>query len=236
MNLTSKLVRRFVRKELKWTVDFYSVQDYLQGEGYTVIFYNTKIGDTLISTLDLTEYAKAVHAFTLKTQDFKAVFVDMKLPTEDKLYSLLHEAAHIYLEHIDTSDNVSNKRLEEMEADAFAHRAISYAKFHSVLKSSLKLSAPAITLSAACLLGSYNAAPHSPATAELVIEATEIMNISDDFESSEISAMQSDTVCVTHSGTKFHHPDCHYVKGKTYLELERSSAQKHYEPCLVCNP
>lgn len=238
MKLNTKSIRRFVHKELKWNVDFYSIEEYLQRQGYIVIFYNTESGDNILKNCGLSEYAKPIHAFTYKDDRIKIVFIDMKLSTANKLYSLLHETAHIYLNHIDRDPAISDKRLQEMEADTFAHQALEYAKSYDVLKSGIKLSIPAIILSVICLFGTFQLKP----IAKTTIVPTEDMSEARTGYKTEVTettyVLDSKTACVyiTPFGTKFHRPNCRYVKNKSCAAFLRTEATKNYSPCLVCNP
>ena len=238
MKLDFKLIWQFVRKELKWNVDFYSIHDYLARQGYSVVFFNTENGDKIVEGYNLSHYSKSTNAFTLRQKQTRFVFVDMNLSVENKIRSMLHEAAHIYLKHLDEDAGAKDIQLQEMQADAFAHGVIECAKIHKALVSTLKLSAPALLVSGLLLLGTILAKPEAEITNKNVTEITApITNAVSESPEPEIVETDTSTVYVTPYGKKFHRSGCRYIKDKKCTTFSRDEAlELYYTPCLICDP
>lgn len=94
-----KKAAKLIIKHTKGRINFNSVESWLLSIGYKIIFFNTIAGDVEISRYGLTEKAKIKKAFTY-CGNAKIVFIDGTLPSEDKLYLLLHESGHIALGHL----------------------------------------------------------------------------------------------------------------------------------------
>lgn len=239
MKFNSRLVHRFVRKELRYEVTFYSVQEYLKRVGYQTAFHNSKNGDALIKTYNLSEYAKSVHAFTFKTNDCGIVFIDMSLPTEDKLYSLLHEAAHIYLNHLDNKNAIENTRLQEVEADTFAYEAITYSRKHSAFKEGAKLSAPLLVafLAFALVMLCHNTPPAFRAAQASAFKMQTVSYAGPAQTIDPAPKPAAQTVYVARTGAKYHIAGCQYIRNKNdTTELSIEEAKRLYTPCKVCKP
>lgn len=120
---TAKIFRR---RELKGSVNFDNTKNYLLTKGYTVNFYDVEKDNELLTKYGLNEYAKTVHAFTVCSKELKAVFIDKQIATEKIIYSLLHETAHIVLNHLDKTKVGNNDRLQDMQAEAFAYEVLNH--------------------------------------------------------------------------------------------------------------
>ena len=118
-----RTARKFVCRELKNKVDFKTVSAYLQKIGFAVVLYDCNKDNDLLIKYDLVEFSKTVKGFTVYRKDFKAVFIDNNTACNEKLCVLLHETAHIILNHIEQKD-VQDARHIEMEADYFAYQVL----------------------------------------------------------------------------------------------------------------
>lgn len=203
-----KSAKKFVRKELKYKVNFETITSYLQRTGYTVVFYNTACGNSVIESLGLSEYAKTVPAFTIQSKGTNAVFIDTTIPTADKLYSMLHETAHIYLKHLESDKTTCDSRRQEMEAEAFSYEVLNCKKPKKTFYSS---SAVIILMLIAALI--YSA-----------------------YRSSDISGKAEETVYITQAGEKYHRSNCIYIRNKDCTKLPKTEAAKSFDPCMMCNP
>ena len=116
----------FKCRELKGRVNLESIKNYLQSKGYTVNFYDVEKDNKLLTKYGLNEYAKTVHAFTVCSKELKAVFIDKQIKKEKIIYSLLHETAHIVLNHLDKTKVGNNDRLYDMQAEAFAYEVLNH--------------------------------------------------------------------------------------------------------------
>lgn len=118
----------FVKKKLKNKVNFETVKSYLQSIGYAVIFYNSDKDNEILNKYDLTEFSKTVKGFTVFRKDLHAVFIDENSSCVQRLCSILHEVAHIELNHINEK-NIKDSRIMEMEADVFAYHLLNCVSF-----------------------------------------------------------------------------------------------------------
>lgn len=212
-----------------------NVEMIIKNCGYTVIYFNTVMGDSEISRYYLDTEKATLKAFTYY-ENARIVFVDNNLHTEDKLYLLLHELGHIVLDHLEENNIMTkNTYLMDIEADNFAY-SIIYGD-NKVLVCVL-LSAVLISISV-LVAGMINATKNTVPTYNYVENA----KTSKDTETSVTNSnpetpaeTEVEIVYVTPSGNKFHRVDCYYIKNRTTTELSRTKAATRYAPCAVCNP
>lgn len=100
--------RRLVGK-----IDIIHIKQYLERTGWNTVYFNTPSGDALIEKLNLGSVSEKTDGFVYQAGSLKYVFVNSRLNRQDKLITLIHESAHIFLEH-DLS-NITKKD----EADAW---------------------------------------------------------------------------------------------------------------------
>lgn len=207
-NIIRKTAIKFIKKEMKNQISFEAVKECLKRKGYTVMFYKPDEMNEIIEKYNLTEYAKTVDAFTLKRGELKIVFISTSSPVEDKLYLLLHEVGHILLNHLSAEKQMTNFRLQDIEADAFVHTVLNPPRMSF---NSHVLLAGIVLLS--FTLGVIGATVTSPS-----------------------SASASNYVYITPSGEKYHNENCVHVNRKTSTAVTEQEAKRTHEPCLVCNP
>lgn len=121
MNLkTMKICRALRGKRL--TIQ--NIEKELDKLGYSVVYFNNAAGDCEIKRYELEEQKETLKAFTYRCYA-RLVFVNGKLPPEDRLYLLLHELGHICLKHLGGNNLINNnKLLLDIEADSFAYKII----------------------------------------------------------------------------------------------------------------
>lgn len=218
---TVNKIRRSLRGD-KLTLS--NVEKEINKLGYSVVSYNTPIGDLEIERYYLEEEKKTMDAFTYY-ETAKIVFVDGNLHSTDRLYLLLHELGHICLNHLE-GDNISNnnKYLLDIEADNFAYSII---KGKQTWSENILLAS--IILSASIIAGVYitNTFPKTVETTA-ISPKTPI--------ATETNIYKGDMVYITTYGTKFHKAGCRYIKGKDLPAIPRVQAEKNYTPCSVCDP
>ena len=110
---------RLLRKKLC----FENVEKAINDCGYSVVFFNTDLGDAEIERYDLSEEKDRLKAFTYY-ETARIVFIDGNSSAEDMLYLALHELGHIILGHMDTDIFTHNKILLDIEADTFVYKVI----------------------------------------------------------------------------------------------------------------
>lgn len=215
---------KIIRK-LRNNLCFETVENVLNEYGYSVVFFNTTVGDIEIERYDLTSEKNTLMAFTY-FETARIVFIDGRLSAEDKLYLALHELGHIVLGHLESDIFNRNKVLMDVEAYHFAYTIIYVEKKTSlyVLISSIILSLSILFSTA--FIGKDNSQPVTNSEeAQEVVQYTDVQ-----------ASPKTNIVYITPSGTKFHRKDCMYTKNKTLTELPRSEASAQYAPCKVCKP
>lgn len=207
-NSVTKAAIKF-RRKIKKQVDFESISAYLRKNGYAIVFYHPETGHKLLDELDLADYAQKTSAFTLQGDSNRFIFIKSDVPPEDKLYLLLHEAGHIMLNHLNSNVLTVNTRLQDVEADTFAHTVLNPPKHNYIITA---LSA----LVTALLLGTVFLHFQTPKTTSPTTPV--------------------EYVLITPTGEKYHRETCRYVQGKNCTQLTEAEAQKNYDPCSICNP
>lgn len=221
-NEIKRAAKKFI-KALNGKTDFVSVEEYLKGKGYKVVFFNTETGDRELERFGLAEKAQKSPAFTY-TGAANIIFIDNNASSEDKNYLLYHEAGHIELGHAGYARiSTKNKFLMEFEADTFAQMVVNPTKTH---KSAL----PLVLLVIALLCISFYAGtafPHNhyipdgmPAGGTVETNGAE---------------QTEDIVYVTRTGKKYHRESCGYLRNDS-MAMSRTQAAQHYSPCSICNP
>lgn len=201
---------KFIKKDIRKKVDFNSISAYLQKRGFAIIFYDPDTGHKLLDELKLSDYAKSVQAFTVQSDISRFIFIQSNVPSEDKLYLLLHETGHIVLKHLNSNMLVVNTRWHDIEADAFAYTALKPPKKNYTV---LALWTLIIALIIGSLLSNHSQPDSIPVTGSNV-----------------------EYVLITPSGKKYHRESCIYVKNKNCSTITKEEAENTHAPCLVCNP
>ena len=119
MTTAGKKIIKALRKKLS----FENAEEITNNLGYSVVFFNTAVGDAELERYDLIEEKESLMAFTY-FENARIVFIDGKLSVEDRLYLLLHEIGHIVLGHLESDIFNRNKVLMDIEADNFAYKVI----------------------------------------------------------------------------------------------------------------
>lgn len=208
-------VKKF-RRDLHGQVTIEAVIRYLQSIGYTVISYQSGVNNDYLIINDLVEYSKTVPAFTFCDDNNRFVFVDDTQSTDDKLYALLHETAHIILGHLDKKGISYNERLAEMQAEAFAYEVLNSDE-HKAREILIVVILSVLMFCAPFIIGHFTGSD------------TPVVN--DD----SITAVD-DIVYITPTGKKYHRKSCIYTKDKKCTAVSKAEAEKTYDPCAVCNP
>lgn len=208
------LIKKF-KRDLHGEVTIDAVTRYLQSIGYTVVFYQQGVDNDYLLINNLADYSNTVPAFTFCGNGNKYVFVDSSQSADDRLCSLLHEAGHILLGHVDKQSVTYNTRRAEMQAEAFAYAVLQ--------PSSNKVIEIGIVIILAIVMF---CAPFA------VYHVTHNVTVVSD----NADTTDNDIVYVTATGTKYHRKNCIYTKDKDCTAVARSEAEQSYKPCAVCNP
>ena len=122
----TKTAKKFIRQNLKNKISFEALMNYIQKLGYIIIFYKQGQPNDMLLKYNKMDSAAKYHAFTIRRNEAKYVFIDSDISYQDKLYYLAHELGHIILGHLDSNVNISDCRHQEMQAEAFAHAVLNY--------------------------------------------------------------------------------------------------------------
>lgn len=229
MNRLNKAAKKLF-KDLKGIIDIPNLINYLKGLGYSTVFYNTPEGDQVLQAYDLPKKPNKAFTYSGITS---IVFINNSLPTQNKIYSLLHELGHILLEDIDSDEcYLIDNRVSENQAEAFAYAVLNYKRNNIPLLFVMCLvltSAISVTVGYKLQL-TATAQPSNRSTASITqaISKTNTNIISDN---------NTESVYVTKSGTRYHKPDCQYVRNNnSSMPITIEEANKSYIPCKVCKP
>lgn len=234
MNNVNKSAKR-LRKNLKNKISIPNLITYLETLGYSTVFFNTMEGDTLLKSYGLSPGTTKAFTYCGTTQ---IVFLDNNLPTQDKIYSLLHEMGHILLCHIgDNKIKFLDKRLMENEAEAFAYTVLNYKRNYKPLYFAICLVlASVISATAGYNLHSDDTPPpeqYNVPISNSITPATEPTET----QAPVINENNTGFVYVTKTGTQYHKANCQYVRNNnTATAIKADEANKRYTPCRVCNP
>lgn len=231
-----KTAKHFIKKDLKYDINFKTVSAYLQNIGFAIVPYTRDKDNEILVKYNLLEFSKTVRGFTVFRKDFKAVFIDSSIASEEKLCVLLHETAHIILNHIDKKD-LKDERTLEMEADAFAYAVLNYKRNYKPLYFAICLVlASVISATAGYNLHSDDTPPpeqYSVPISNSITPTTE----QTETQAPVINENNTEFVYVTKSGTRYHKANCQYVRNNnTATAIKADEADKRYTPCKVCNP
>lgn len=210
----TRLAKKFIKRDLKKQLNFEAVEKHLNAIGYIVLFYDEYKNLEIIRSYDLIDYSKKCDAFTVNDGEIKIVFIRKSLSSHDMLFVMLHEVGHIIMGHLECNITTSNKHIQEIEADAFAYAVLNYKHNYNFLYCAI------------CII----------LTATVSVTATRALHVCPEATQPLSHDVSSEFVQITSSGSKYHRPDCGYVKNKSCSSLSKEEAQKNYEPCSVCNP
>ena len=213
--------RKFIKEFDVNELNFGTLKNAIESQGYTLVEYNHVFNDEhvskLIEALKLSDSIIRSRGFTYANQNYRIVFVHEDLSDAEKLVVLSHEAGHIYLGHMSSTPFIGRDVQEEHEANEFSHFLMNQGKLDKASLWVRRHKAAAI-LSVAILA--------------LLITAGIVL--------SKIQTEKSyyGEYYITESGNKYHEKDCIFVKDKTNthrMTIEEFESDE-YEPCGICRP
>lgn len=206
--------------------------DILKSQGFDIVEVSqdnpTNIKQ-LIDVLGVADACNTKSGFTYCCDGTKVVFIKANLNDSDKLFVLLHEEGHIFLEHFFHNGNLEHTDVKhENEANAFALALMTKIKRQRLalrLRAVAKdVFAVAVFIAVFALVGLvYNATyPASQEAREITkaLETTVKITVSADTEenkkpvTSENLSIEEAEICYwTDSGTVYHlYADCGHIK------------------------
>lgn len=219
MKKAAEFIRKYNLGNTTITTDL--AENVIKTQGFEIVRYgscgNCRQVHSILTLLNLSEYAHTATSFTYCDAENKFVFIRENLNSDDLLYALLHEEGHIFCEHPFKDGLFDNTQTaKEREANSFAE----------------------------CILGGNrnNTRPRFFILMCTVVCLFLIISVSSEKPNSNINtSVMPDTkptgvVYVTSSGTKYHGKDCFHIKNKnnvTSIDVEKAKALG-YEPCKIC--
>ena len=189
------------------------LQEVSKAMGYEVIYFNPchQRHRDFLEAIGMAEYAAVVPSFLCRKNDHKIIFVSSDTSRDDQCYLLLHEMAHLYLDHFYHS-GISNTE-KERQANHFTDLVLHHQKRRKAL---------AVIALCGCLI-----------TTGIVAG---FLYKSDERMPTSVYSGQKGLVVVTPNGTRYHMPDCHYIQQKEgvfYLPVSEA-VERGYSPCRIC--
>ncbi len=225
MNI-NQAVKRF-KRNIKGQVNYENVANYITEKGYTIILFDDNTEEIRIYGLD--KIANEHIAFTYK-DNVNLIFIRRSCIEYQKLQLLLHEIAHIELNHFDF--HASNSDEKEYQANRFAQLAMEekHISLSTVLLS--------VILSASLIFNIrlLNTENKGKATDEAVavsshIDSNNNINVDDFVENVDNNTK---VYYVTKTGSKYHTASCGYAQNS--YPVDEETAKRFYSPCSRCNP
>lgn len=231
-----RTVRSFIKKydltERNLSYEF--LKQIFNSLGYKIIFFNeihnSDDVEKIIEAYELSKYVSTRKSFLVSNSFIKLLFLHECMGEDELIHYTLHELGHIWLHHL---SDVRNEASQEREADEFAVRIKLLLKLQHITRkisvafciAIMTLLVFALPLSATHIENPLNTT--SPTVAPST--ATPTLTVSD---------TNTETVCITKSGERFHRPDCRYINGKTYIisMSVNKAINNGYTPCKVCRP
>ena len=145
-------------KLIKYDISIDGLVWYLQADKWSVVFFNTKEGDRIVSQLGLTKEADKKQAFTYCKNGMRFVFIDNCVDEEGQQALLLHEIGHIVLKHLNGFVNPDSMQCQ-MEANNFVGAVLQLHKnrqlyMRCVICAAITLAVLTVTISS---VAAYNA-------------------------------------------------------------------------------
>ena len=183
-----------------------NIKQYLERKGWQVFFTNTSAAKKLVDSLGLNDILNSTDGLVYKKAQYKFVFINGYLSETDRLLILLHESAHIYLQH-DLS-NIS--KADEAQAWEFTYRIY---RFKTILARKILTFAVLLTLffAAEFMTQGINPANSPIASAHAVY----VTHGGTHYHRANCRYVQDKDNCFI---------------------ISDSTARKNYAPCSYCNP
>lgn len=190
-------------------------------QGYTVVEYNHICNDeaiaALIEALRISDNITHSRGFTYADCNNRIIFVHEDLSEAEKQIILAHEEGHIYCGHMSSSSIIGRDVQDEFEANEFAHYLLNQ-NLSIKTRIAIKTHKKRFIILLICVL------LFAAGVTALVLQQKEKQYYGEYY--------------ITESGSKYHEPDCIFVKDKT--NIHRMTIEEfesgEYEPCGMCLP
>lgn len=189
------------------------------------IYCTNDANDAVLKRLNICEFFQKYTGFSYHKGEIRYIFIHSDIPNEVAATVLLHELAHVYLGHLESSTIPAKS--DESEANMFTEYVLKHA-FGKAAKIAA-LGFATLILGVIMIITSV----HLKAV-ENVGEANLTASAGTTIAEKEFDD-QSEIVVVTKTGKKYHKSDCYHIIGSEVVELTISEAEAAgYKPCKDC--
>lgn len=185
--------------------------------GYEVCYFNPNDDRqiALLQTLTGNRFHPMQKAFSCEINGKRAIYLSAFTSENDRMFLLLHELAHAYLNHHSRSDMTDTAK--EIQANSFAE---------SVLGNTVS-DRPILFLTVGFTI--------------LFVSVSWFFKPSVRITETEPAfgspVPPSQTVYITKTGTKYHRAGCYHITGKSSVSVSLTEAgNSGYAPCKTCRP
>lgn len=244
MNRIKKSVRKFAKENDLYgrSLTVGTLERIITNQGYEIVYYdllNLSVKARVLSDqLNLQDKFQNNTGFTYCQQDIKAVFVKQALNEKDKLSVLIHEEAHIYLDHFYRHGLEETTIQHEKEANAF--EIALNEEIQNDKKWAVRIIAPTVAaLSLAAILIFRACSPDVPKpTGNTLFTTSQTDVIAPDTskaDSGTIADPDTRTYYWTQSGTVYHmYADCSHLKNSTNVQSGSIDQSNKDRCCKTC--
>ena len=184
----------------------------LQAQGFSLVEYsrlsNGRDVTTLLTSLQLFDYAAKQSAFTYQDPNLRIVFLQENLSQQEKMILLSHELGHILCRHLEHTSVTGPGAgvLEEQEVNDFSARLLRYNKSCRPRRIAMWAGLGTVVLALVGFLLFGTPSRVNP------------------------------TVYLTESGRCYHKEDCKFVAGKSNITSisRRQAEDAGYDACTWC--
>ncbi len=194
----------------------------------------------LLEHLNVYEYANSVKCFTYVDAKHKIVFINDDLTSDEQLFLLTREAAHIYLHYSDQKSGIISKTdaTKEKEANVFASLLLSNLTPLERKFQRLNISFSILTGGIVCLLLLRLIQPHMQPTSqtELPSNAQIQQTMNTDSAKPDIIPNPQHTYYWTKAGTVYHiYNDCQHLKNSNEIYSGNVDEAEKSRCCETCH-
>ena len=223
-----KLSQKLMRKNrLSSTPSLKTLEELIQGNGFTIIEYNkynnTPEVNELIQTLRIEDRISTENSFVYVDGNIEFVFINSDLKLSEKTTLLCHELGHICDTRLDAPNHIYSRIERESFANEFAHYLEHPTVLTRIISTFLKRKLVFILIFALSLL---------TATGIYIVSTSQATSV---FSAHEPTSL-TQSYYVTTTGIRYHKDFCKHVKYKTnttQMTIDDAISQG-YTPCLDC--
>ena len=215
-----RLVTKFRREFGIRNVTAESLEDAFSQQGFTIIDFNPAVNDpdvtTVVESLRLHDRISHSNGFIYVDDNYRLVFLNEKLNTEERRVVLAHEEGHYFCGHTASRDVIGRTVIEEQEANEFSHYLLQGTIRSRVSNTASKYRKPLIIGIVIAGIAAGGGVASKKIHDRQIYEGE---------------------YYVTEHGEKYHLKNCVTIQGHGMRRLTKEDVESgEYEPCSVCQP